>query len=255
VPVVDANSIFYLVEGAIWRAEVLYPGASRSDLLPHIIAELDDCLKTVRSCCSLDGEIHISERVFNEVSLHDRSDLERKGLERLRGFTGRQRGTMRELLSAHLGLPTVVSQADVDALRGGFRDRTVRPHDADGSLIVLACQLSAEGNPVVIVTSDPDLFAAVGQLVESDYVRLAGSVDLPTGQVRCRHYFNFVRRLHDCCNLASEVYEVVGNSYIISQMERMPSLRRQATTRRVRTELRQVLAVHTTALQHKCAVA
>jgi len=48
VPVVDANSIFYLVEGAISRAEDLYPDASRSELLPHILCELDDYLKTIR---------------------------------------------------------------------------------------------------------------------------------------------------------------------------------------------------------------
>ena len=255
VPVVDANSIFYLVEGAISRAEDLYPDAGRSQLLPHILGELDDYLKTIRACCSLDGDIHISERVFNEVSLHDRHDLHRKGLERLRRFTDRQRGEMREVLSAHLGQPTVVSQAHIVALQGHFGDPAVRPHDRDGSLIVLACELSAAGDPVVIVTSDPDLFTAVGRLVQTDSVRLAGRVDLPTGQIMCRDYFNFVRRLHDCCNLESGAYEVLGNTYIISQIERIPTLRRQGTTRRVRTELRQVLAIHTKALQHKCETA
>lgn len=120
---------------------------------------------------------------------------------------------------------------------------------------MLACELSADGDPVVIVTSDPDLFTAVCRLVQRDSVRVSGMVDLPTKQIMCRDYFNFVRRLHDCCNLVSGAYEMLGNTYILSQIEWMPRLRRQATSRRVRTELRQVLAIHTKTLQHKCATA
>ena len=104
---VDANFIFYLVEGAIRYAQTSYPDLTNADRLPHILEELDGYLGIIKRCCSLDGTLYISDLVFDEVSLNNRREIDRKGLVELKKYSNAER--KQEILS------NVVDQASVAA--------------------------------------------------------------------------------------------------------------------------------------------
>lgn len=250
----DANSIFYLVEGAIGYVQTLYPDLTNSGRLPHILSQLDSLLGSIRGCCSLDGSLYISDQVFNEVSLDDRQEINRKGLIELRKYNNAQRRQMLQVLQSHFPQPRVVPDQEIQALRGLFHNPEVRPHDRDASLIAVACHLAANGEPVVVLTSDPDFTIPLSWLIRQGSVILGEGDSLPTSRIIHRHYFNFVRRWHDCCNLPSEAYEILGNTYFSAQLQRLPNLR-TGVMRRIVGELRELQAIHTKAVQYKCALA
>ena len=251
--VVDANSIFFLVEGAIAYTETLCPKLTNSERLPYILEDLDGYLDTVKRSCGLDGNLHISEPVFGEVSLDNRREIERKDLSQLRKYSNAQRRQMLRVLQNHFPEPRVTSDDEVRAVCNLFSDAATRPFDRDASLIVTALHLAANEDPVVVITSDPDFTTPLNLLMESGTVTLGGGRSYPTSRIMGRHYFHFIRRLHDCCNLPSDVYEVLGNTYILAQVQRLPTLR-TAVAKRVTTELQELLGIHTTAVQYKCAV-
>lgn len=252
--VVDANSILFLVEGGIRRVRTLYPNLTNVSRLPHILEELSGYLDTMKGCCSLDGCLHISEPVLGEVSLENRREIERKGLSQLRQYSNTQRRQIHRLLQDHFLEPQVTSGDEVRAICSLFSDPAERLLDSDASLIVTACHLAANEDPVVVITSDPDFTTPLNLLVRKGTVTLGGGHSYPTTRIMGRHYFHFMRCLHDCCNLPSDVYEELGNTYLLSQIRRLPSLR-PATARRVYAEVQETLKIHTTAVQYKCVVA
>ncbi len=249
----DANSIFYLVEGAIGYAQALYPDLTNVGRLPHILEELNSYLETIKSCCSLDGTLHISDQVFDEVSLDDRREIVRKGLIQLKKYNEAERRQMLQVLRNHFPQPRVVSEQEIRAMRGLFPNPEICPHDRDASLIVVACDLAASGQPTIVLTSDPDFIAPIRWLMQQGVVTLSGGHTFPTDRILNRRYFHFLLRLHDCCNLTSDKYKPLAEVYFNAQVQRLPGLRRNDVGRRVTNELQEMWKIHTRSVQYKVA--
>lgn len=247
----DANSILYLAEGAIRHARTLYPDLTNAGRLPHVSEELDSCLKTIEGCCSLDGALHVSDLVFYEEVL----DVESKGLIELKKYSSTQRRQILQVLQEHFPQPRVTSEHEIQALCSLFNDPSIRPLDRDASLIVVACQLAMNEKPVIVLTSDPDFTVPLNLLMRQGSVTLGGGT-FSTSWIMHRHYFHFIRRLHECCNLSSEVYRVLGDTYLDTQLLRLEGdLKKKTVGRRILSEVRQLLTIHTKAIQYKCTVA
>ncbi len=251
---IDANAVLYLVEGAIKHTQSLFPQLSRTQRLPRVLRELDSYLATIKNFCSTDGSIHISDQVFNEVSLEDRSEIIRKGLVELQNYSRQERRQIHQILLSHFSEQMIISEDEIQALRNLFNDPNVRPQNRDASLIATACHLASNGGRVIVVTGDPDFIHPLNLLMRKGSVTFGDGCSFPTNQIIYRHYFNFVRRLHDCCNMASEIYNDIGNSYINAQLQRLPALRRHDVMSRIVGDLKELIAVHTKALGYKCAV-
>ncbi len=247
----DANSLFFLVEGTIRYVQGQYPDLiTNASRLPRILEELDSYLRTIEGCCSLDGALHISDLVFYEEVL----EVDSKELIELKKYNSAQRGQILQVLREHFPQPRVVSLQEIQSLRALFPNPEIRPHDRDASLMVVACHLAVNERPVVVLTSDPDFTTPIKVLMRQGSVTLGEECTFPTSQIMYRHYFHFMRCLHDCCNLPSERYEVLGNTYIAAQLQRLPSLRKDVM-RRVISEVQEVQAIHVKAVQYKCVTA
>lgn len=235
-------------EGAIKYVQEQYPDLkTNARRLPRILEELDRFLKGIENSCSLDGALHISDLVFYEEVL----EVDNKELLELNKYSRVERGQILQVLREHLPQPRVVSPQEIQSLRALFNPR-IRPDDRDASLIVVACHLAANAEPVVVLTSDPDFTDPVKSLVRRRSVTL-GRFTFPTNQIMHRHYFSFMRKFHDCCNLPSEIYEVLGNTYLGAQLQRLPNLRKDVM-KRVVGELQELQIIHAKAVQYKCAM-
>lgn len=247
----DANSLFFLIEGTIRYVQGQYPGlTTNASRLPRILEELDSYLRTIEGCCSLDGALHVSDLVFYEEVL----EVDRKELIELKKYNSAQRGQILQVLREHFPQPRVVSQQEIQSLCALFPNPEICPHDKDASLIVVACDLATSGQPTIVLTSDPDFIAPIRWLMQQGVVTLGTEHTFPTNQIMDRHYFHFVRCLHDCCNLPTARYEALGNTYIAAQLQRLPNLKKNVM-RRVISEVQEVQAIHVKAVQYKCTIA
>lgn len=247
----DANTLFFLIEGTIRYVQDQYPDlATKASRLPRILEELDSYLKTIEGCCSLDGALHISDLVFYEEVL----DVDSKKLIELKKYNSVQREQILRVLREHFPQPRIVSRQEIQSLCGLFPNPEICPHDRDASLIVVACDLAASGQPTIVLTSDPDFIAPIRWLMQQGVVTLGEGCVFSTDQIMDRRYFHFVRCLHDCCNLPTARYEALGNTYIAAQLQRLPDLRKDVMSRNI-SELQKVQLLHTKAVQHKCAIA
>lgn len=249
----DANTVFFLVEGAIRRCQVSHPALTNAGRLPCILEELDRYLETIKRCCSLDGTLHISDQVFGEVSLNDRREIVRMGLKELIKYNSSERRQILQVLRRHFPQPPVASEHEIRALRELCLNPDVRLHDRDASLMVVAFHLAGNGESVVVVTSDPDFVKPIRWLVRQGVVTLEEGYAIPTERILNRHYFNFLRRLHDCCNLGTDVYNTLAETYFNAQVERATRLRRDDVFQRVMGELQEIWKVHSVSLQYKDA--
>ncbi len=248
---VDANFIFYLVEGAIRYAQTSYPDLTNADRLPHILEELDGYLGIIKRCCSLDGTLYISDLVFDEVSLNNRREIDRKGLVELKKYSNAERRQIFQALRNHFPQPRIVSEQKIQALRGLFPNPEICPHDRDASLMVVVCDLAACGQPTIVLTSDPDFVAPIRWLVRQGVATLGGGHTFPTSQIQNRHYFHFLLSLHDCCNLDTNKYNPLAEVYFNAQIQRSEQLRSGSVFRRIMNELQEIWKIHSASLQHK----
>lgn len=248
----DANSIFYVVEGAIGYAQALYPDLTNAGRLPHILEELDTYLETIKSCCSLDGTLHISDQVFDEVSLDDRREIVRKGLIQLKKYNEAERRQMLQVLRDHFPRPSVVPEREIQELCDLYPNLDIRPHDRDASLIVVACHLAARGQNTVVLTSDPDFIEPIKRLMHQGPVILGGET-FPTNKIIYRDYFRFLLRLHDGCSLPTARYEPLATAYYAALVTRLPKLEKQEVINRDRKTLMEVWKIHSESIRLKAA--
>ena len=250
----DANTLFFLIEGTIRYVQDQYSDlTTNASRVPRILEEFDGYLGIIKGCCSLDGTLYISDRVFNEVSLDDRREIDRKGLIELKKYNNAQRGQILQVLQDHFPQPTVVSEQEIQSLRALFPNPEIRPHDRDASLMVVACDLATGGQPTIVLTSDPDFIAPIRWLMQQGVVTLGTGHTFPTDRILSRTYFHFLLRLHDCCSLASDRYNPLVEAYFSAQVQRLRRLRRNNVVKRITDELQEMWKIHTKSVQYKVA--
>ena len=249
--VVDANFVFFLVEGAIEYAQSAYPELTNTDRLPHIIATLDRLLGTFERCCSLDGELHISNMVFDELALADRKEINRMGLTKLKKFSNAERVQMLQVLRQHFPQPQVVSEMEVHVMRGYFQNQSVRPKDRDAALMVVVCRLATAGNPTLALSDDPDFKEPVFWLMQQESLRIGDELRFSPNRIMHRDYPGFIRRLHDCCLLSPADYGALAAAYHASLVVRLPGLKKQVVAKRDSDKLVRLFAIHTESVRLK----
>lgn len=249
--VLDANSVFYIAEGAIKSVEAQHPDLTNANRLPYILDELDYLLNTIRSCCSRDGNLHISDCVMSEVSLDDKREIDRKGLAELGKFSNSQRRNMFQILCHYFPIPVVVSEQEIQAVRRLFNNPRIRPNNRDASLLRVTLGLAINGEVAIVVTSDPDFIKPIRWLIKQGKVSLGEGHPVPTDKILNTNYFHFLLRLHDCCVLSSDKYKPLAEAYFNAQVQRLPGLRRNNVSKRVSEELQIMWKIHTTSVQYK----
>jgi hypothetical protein len=218
--------------------------------LPLVLKQVDGLFVTIESCCSLDGAVHISELVLYEEVLQTDS----KDLVEFNKHTGTEQRKLLGLVQQHFAQPIFISEQEARALYRLYKDPRVRLKNRDASLVVAACHLSVNGERVVVLSADPDFDVPVTWLMRQGTVVLEERV-FNTASILSRKYLNFMRRLHDCCQVPSETYRALGDAYIDGQLVRLSNLKRKDTHRRIVGDLRQIQGVHTKALLFKCPLA
>lgn len=245
----DANFIFYLIEGTIRSVQQRCPELrTNANRLDRIIDELDINLRIIENCCCVDGVLHISDRMLHDEVLA--VDPRSQNLVELSKYNEVERRSILRVLRNHFIEPTIVQENEVNDLRGIFHNPNDRPDDIDATLIVAACHLSIGNRRTLILTSDPDFSKPVRSLMHRGTVIL-GENELPTESLINMDYFSFIQRLHDCCCLPTDRYKPLAEIFHAALVIRLPKIRRSAVEKRDTQRLLKVWAIHTESILRK----
>jgi hypothetical protein len=248
----DANTLFFLIEGTISYVQNQYPDlTTKASRLPRILEELDRYLGVIKGRCSLDGDLHISDRVLHEEVLV--VDPRAKDLAMLKNYRNVEREQILGVVRDHFPQPTIVPDREIRALRGLFDNPDIRPDDRDASLIVVVCHLATNGLPTIVLTDDPDFVAPIKWLMRQESVILGEQLTFATNRIMYRDYFGFLWQLHDCCSLPTPRYKPLATAYYNALLKRLPDLTNPEVRNRDMERLRKAWSIHTDSIQFKAA--
>ena len=249
--VLDTNFLFILIEGIIRYVQELNPElATKANRLPCIIQEIDKVITIIRGCCSLDGNIYISNRVlYDEVMV---VDPRARGLIEFSKYNNNNRREILRVLQNHMPEPRIIPELEVKGLQHLFANPNICPKDRDASLMVLSLHLGSEGMPSLVLTEDPDFKKPFRQLIRKGAITLEGT-EFPTSRTIDRSYFSFLDKLHRCCGLTSEQYTHITQAYLLALYNRSAEIKRQKVGVRNDQLVANALKIFTTSINLKSA--
>ena len=251
VLVLDTNFLLFLIEGTIRYVRDYYPDlTTKASRLEHVLDELAHHLSIIRDCCSLDGNLHISNRVLYEEVLV--VDPRAKDLAQLKSYRNGERARILRVVCNHFPQPSIVPDREIQALRSQFTNPNIRPEDRDASLMIVACHLATSGQPTIVLTNDPDFVDPIKLLMHQGSVGL-GEETFPTNLIIYRDYSKFLLRLHDCCGLPTTRYKPLAIAYLLALYKRSPNLERQEVRRRDEESFEKGLKILADSIEFKSA--